>query len=145
MNVLGVHYFYNKKLENEKNFKNSTQKTEKSLTLEGKITIFRTLAKSKIIHLALVTVLLNSTITRPNKIYKEFIGNHKRPKIKEKTLIANFDKGGLKDVDILSEITTLQYSWVKSLFYKDFHEWKIIPRFLVEKYFGKKKQVSWFP
>ena len=70
----------------------------KFYTLEGKIKNFKTLAISKIINLASVTVLPNSTLTRPNKIYKEFIGNHKRPKIKEKTLITNFDKGGLKDV-----------------------------------------------
>ena len=87
--VLGVHYFYNKKLENEKNFKNYIQKIETVLkiwrminvTLEEKITIFKTLAISKIIHLASVTVLPNFTITWPNKIYKEFIGNHTRPKI----------------------------------------------------------------
>ena len=38
------------------------------LTLEGKITILKTLAVSKIIHLASVTALSNSTITQPNKI-----------------------------------------------------------------------------
>ena len=93
-----------------------------NLTLEEKITIFKTLAISKMIHLASVTVLTNFTITRPIKTYKEFIGNHKRPKIKEKTLIKNFDKGSLKDVDIPS----------------------IIPLFLIEKYFEKKVQISWF-
>ena len=79
----------------------------RNLTLEGKITIFKTLEISKIIHLASITALSNSTITQLHKIHKEFIWNHKRPKIKEKTLIHNFDKGGLKDVDILSKITSL--------------------------------------
>ena len=79
----------------------------RNLTLEGNITIFKTLAISKIIYLASVTVLPNSTINELNKIHKEFIWNHKRPKIKEKTLINNFDKGGLKDVDISSKITSL--------------------------------------
>ena len=108
--VFEVQYSYNKKLKNENNFKNSTQKIEENLTLEGKITIFKTLAISKIIHLASVTVLPNSTITRSNKIYKECIGNPKRPKIKEKTLLTIFDKDGLKDLDILCKITTLQCS-----------------------------------
>ena len=31
------------------------------------------------------------------------------PKIKEKALINNFDKGGLKDADFPSKITSLQY------------------------------------
>ena len=79
----------------------------RNLTLERKITIFKALVISKIIHLASVAVLSNSTITELNKIHKDFIWNHKRPKIKEKTLINNFDKGGLKDVNILSKITSL--------------------------------------
>ena len=48
------------------------------------VTIFNKLAISKIIHLASVTILPNSSITRLNKIYKEFICNHKRPKILSK-------------------------------------------------------------
>ena len=56
----------------------------RNLTLEGKITIFQTLAISKITHLASVTILLNSTLTQLNKIHEEYICNHKRPKIKEK-------------------------------------------------------------
>ena len=95
------------------------------------------MAISKIINLASVTVLSNSTITQLNKINREFIWNHKRPKIKGKTLINNFDKGGLRDVDIPSKIASLQFSWVKRLFDGNFHEWKIIPLFLFEKYFGK--------
>ena len=89
-------------------------------------------------HLASVVVLPNSTITQLNKIHKEFIQNHKRPKIKKKTLINNFGKGGLKDVDIPSKIASLQCSRVKRMFDRNFHEWKIIPLFLFEKYFGKK-------
>ena len=109
----------------------------RNLTFEGKITIFKTLAISKIIHLASVKVLPNSTITELNRIHKEFIWNHKRPKIKEKALINNCDKGGLKDVGIPCKIASLQCSWVKRLFDGNFHEWKIIPLFLFEKYFGK--------
>ena len=115
--ILEVHYFYNKKLENEKNFKNHIQKIEtvlniwmmRNLTLEGKIPIFKTLPISKIIHLASVTVLPNSTITELCKIHKDFIGHHKRPKSKktQKALINNFDKGGLKDVNISPKITSL--------------------------------------
>ena len=44
----------------------------------------------------------------------------------------------MKDVDIPSKITSLQCSWVKRLFDRNVHEWKIIPLFLIEKYFEKK-------
>ena len=53
--------------------------------------------------------------------------------MKAKTLINNFDKGGLKDVDILSKITSLQCSGVKRLFDRNVHDWEIIPLFLFEK------------
>ena len=134
--IVGVYYSYNsykKKFVNEKNFKNHLQKIEtvftvwkiRNLTLEWKITIFRTLAVSKIIHLASVTVLANYAVTQLNKIQKEFIWNHKRPKIKVKTLINIFDKGGLK-LDFPSKITRLQCSWVKRLLDRNVHEWNII-------------------
>ena len=63
MEVLGIHFSYNKKLEIEENFIRHVQKIEKvlklwrmrNLTLEGKITVFKTLAISKIIHLSLVS------------------------------------------------------------------------------------------
>ena len=82
----------------------------RNLTLEGKITIFKTLEISKIIHLASITALPNSTITQLHKIHKEFIWNHKRPKIKEKVPVNHYDKSGSKDVDIPSKITSLQCS-----------------------------------
>ena len=91
--------FSQQKLENEKNVRNNIQKIEtvlkiwrmENLTLEGKITIIKTLAISKIKHLASVTALPNSAITQLNKIHNEFICNHKRPEIREKTLINSFD------------------------------------------------------
>ena len=44
---------------------------------------------------------------------------------------------GLKNVDIKSKIKSLQCSWVKKLYDDNFHEWKIIPLYLIEKTFGK--------
>ena len=87
----------------------------RNLTLEGKITVFKTLVVSQIIHLASATALLNSTVTQLNfffkiihiasvtvlpnsavtqlnKIHKEVVWNDERTKIKEKSLIKNFDK-----------------------------------------------------
>ena len=56
-----IHFSYNKKLETEENFIRHVRKIEKvlklwrmrNLTGEGKITILKTLAISKIIHLSL--------------------------------------------------------------------------------------------
>ena len=72
--ILGVYYSYDQNLENQDNFINLVLKSEKllrlcrvrNLSIEGKITVFKTLAISKIVHLALVKVIPVSTILELN-------------------------------------------------------------------------------
>ena len=99
-------------------------------------TTVTTLLISEIMYLAPITVLSNSAIIQLNEIHKEFIWNHKRPKIKQKILINNFGKGGLKNVYILSKIICLQRSLVKRLFEK-IVIYEIMSLFLIEKNFGE--------
>ena len=80
----------------------------RSLTVEGKITIFKTLAISKIIHLSLVTNVPTEIINELNKIQKEFIWNGNSPKIKHSTFCNKYGNGSLKNVDILSKVISLQ-------------------------------------
>ena len=78
MKVLGIHFSYNKKLETEENFIRHVRKIEtilklwrmRNLSLARKITIFKTLAISKIIHLFLVTNVPTQIINELNKIGK---------------------------------------------------------------------------
>ena len=68
--ILGVHISYNEKLQDNVNFcmtvKNICNVTKlwhmRHLSLEGKITIFKSLALSKIVHLALLTIVPKSII-----------------------------------------------------------------------------------
>ena len=143
--VLGIHFSYNKKLETEENFIRHVQKIEKllklwrmrNLTLEGKITIFKTLAISKIIHLSLVTNVPTQIINELNKIQKEFIWNGSNPKIKHSTLCNKYENGGLKNMDVLSKVISLQCSWIKILYDNSSHPWKIIPSHVTDTYLGK--------
>ena len=81
--ILGIHFSYNKKIENEENFIKLIKKIEnvlkiwriRNLTVQGKITIFKTLAISKVIHLALVTNVPQNICDQLNKIQKDFIWN----------------------------------------------------------------------
>ena len=106
------------------------------ILLEGRIIIFKTLAISKIVYLVFFTVITNSLIEL-QKIQKMFIWHSSRPKISHKTLCNNFENGGLKHLDISSKIICLQCSWPRKLYDENFHEWKIIPSHLINKYFGK--------
>ena len=74
--ILGIHFSYNKKIENEENFIELIKKIEKvlkiwrirNLTVQGKIAFFKTLAISKIIHLTYDTNVPQVIIEQLNKI-----------------------------------------------------------------------------
>ena len=142
---LGIFFSYNNKIENEENFIKLIKKIKnvfkiwriRNLTVQGKITIFKTLAISKVIHLALVTNVPQAIIDQLNKIQKDFIWNRKHPKIRHSTLCNTHENGGLKSVHIPNKLTSLQCSWIKRLYDTTTHCWKIIPDFFVGKKLGK--------
>ena len=90
MKILVTRSSYNKKIENEENFIKLIKKIEnvlkirrtRNVTVQGKITIFKTLAIFKVIHLALVTNVPQVIIDQLNKIQKDFIWNRKQPQKK---------------------------------------------------------------
>ena len=110
--ILGVYYSYDKNFENQENFINLVLKIEKllrlwrmrNLSIAGKITVFKTLAISKIVHFALVKIIPNSVILELDKIKKHFIWKNGNPKIKQGTLCKDYENGGLKNVDITFKI-----------------------------------------
>ena len=85
---------YNKNLEQDKKFFEHILKIEsilklwcmRLLTLEGRITVFKSLAISKVIHLLLITKIRNNTIDFMYKIQKKFIWQGKKTQIKHGTL-----------------------------------------------------------
>ena len=80
--IIGIHYSYNKQLENDENFKKYIAKIENvlklwratNLSLEGKITVLKSLALSKITHLALIKTIPPSIIDQLNKTQKLLFG-----------------------------------------------------------------------
>ena len=66
-----------------------------------------------------------------------FIWKGKNPKIQNSTLCNDYEYGGLKNVDILSKVVSLQCSWIKRLFDNNFHQWKLIPLDLIRQYLAK--------
>ena len=70
------------------------------------------------------------------RIQKAFIWKNLTSKIKHETLYKSFEEGGLKNVDIISKIASLQCSWIKRLYDDKFDEWKLIPLHLIKSTFG---------
>ena len=130
---LGISYSYNEKLAHEKNFMNYIIRIHsilkiwgtRNLTLEGKINIFKTLAFSKIIHLALVANVPASFVDLLKNIQKEFLWSGKKPKIKHDTIRNEYDNGGLKSVHIIAKIVSLQCTWIRRLFDNNFISGKL--------------------
>ena len=58
----------------------------RDLSIAGNVTAFKTLAISKLVHLALSKTIPNSIIQGLSKIQKEFIWKTRNPKIKPDTL-----------------------------------------------------------
>ena len=139
--VLGFHFSYNRQLRDDKNFISVIKKIVtvlniwrmRQLTLSGKIIIFKSLAISKIVYISHILPVSDSILDHLNTIHKKFIWDNKRAKIKHSTLIASYEQGGLKDIDIFTKIKALQLSWIKRLLDDNFHPWKVIPTYIFTK------------
>ena len=68
----------------------------RNLTGEGKMTIFKPLAISKIIHLSIVTNVPTKISNELKKIQKASIWNGNNPKIKYSTLCNKYENGDLE-------------------------------------------------
>ena len=79
--ILGVHFSYIKNVHKDKNFCEHIVEIEnilklwpmRQLTLEGRITVFKSLAVFKVIRPLLITELHNNTIDLLYKMQKNFI------------------------------------------------------------------------
>ena len=106
----------------------------RSLRLERKLVIFKTIAMAKIVFQTFVTTVPKDIVNELKKIEKAFFWNNSSPKLKHETLCNDYKAGGLKHVDIPSKIIALQCSWIRRLHDNSFHQWKLIPLYLIENH-----------
>ena len=91
----------------------------RQVTSEGKILICNTLAISKI---ALPSLLRDM----PLMPQKEEVCRNRTFKLKHAALYKNYEKGKLKNVDILLRVLSVQCPWIKRLCESNFQYWKVI-------------------
>ena len=143
--IIGISFSYNKAIQNELNFRTTNSKIQavlnlcrmQRLSLERKITVFKSLAISKTVYLSLLTNVPHNNIEELIKIQKNFLWNFTVPKIKHSTTRIDYQNGGLNNVDVFFKIISLQCSWFRRLFDNSFHQWKVIPLFFINKTFGE--------
>ena len=144
--ILGIHYSYNESIVLEKNFVTVVKKINNAvamwkwrcLSLAGKVTVFKTLSISKSVYIAFLRTIPKKILDELAKIQNDFLWDGKRPKVAQKTLIASYEDGGLKSVDIVSKIKALRLSWSSRLYTGSFHPWKHIPSKMLEDHLQHK-------
>ena len=108
INILGVRISYNKKLQDDMNFCTAVKNIcnviklwrMRHLALESKITTFKFLAISKLVHLTLFTIVPKNIIEELNEIQNKFLWSNKKCKITHGTLCNDYKNGSLKNVGI---------------------------------------------
>jgi hypothetical protein len=129
---LGIFFSYDTDYVVQKNFMDRAREfkrvldmwLQRDLSLIGKITILKSLAFSKVIYQCGVLPYPPGYIEHLNKLAYEFVWDNKPHKIKMKTLIADYDKGGLRMLDIESFVKAQKVTWVKRLISPEWGSWK---------------------
>ena len=99
------------------------------LTPYGKITVIKSLALSKISHLALVLPSLNAKMIKDiEKILLKFLWNGKSEKVARKITYLPTNKGGLGMVDVKTFWASLKFSWIRRISTSDAFWVKILNR-----------------
>ena len=109
------------------------------MSIIGKITVIKTFALPKLIYP--LTVLENPSEELINIIKKnmfDFLWDNKPDKINRKTIIQNYEIGGLKTIDINIFINSIKSGWVKRINdNKNNGDWKAIYLKQIDKFGGK--------
>ena len=86
------------------------------LTYYGRSLLAKAEGLSRFVHIASVMHIPNSMQKKVNQAISQFIWAHKQPKISYKTLIQNYDNGGIKAPDFMTLNNSLKLFWLKRLF-----------------------------
>ena len=110
----------------------------KRLTLLGKITILKSLAISQMVYLLSSLPTSQKILQDVNTILYDFLWGGKGDKIKRTEMINNYNKGGLKMIDIRNFNTSLKVKWLQGYLDSDNKgKWKVFFDYHLERYGGK--------
>jgi exonuclease III len=142
---LGIFFSYDNDYVVQKNFMDRAKEfkrildmwQQRNLSLIGKITILKSLAFSKIIYQCGILDSPPKFIEHINDLAYKFLWSNKKDKIKRKTIIAEYEDGGLKMLDITSFIKAQKAMWVKRLVSEEQGSWKALPMLYLSELLGK--------
>jgi hypothetical protein len=110
--------------------------SQRDLSLIGKITILKSLAFSKIIYQCGMITPPQHFLEHIIDIAYKFIWNNKNDKVKRKTLIADYQHGGLKMLDINSFVKAQKIIWIKRFLTPEKASWKALLNLSLKDFLG---------
>jgi hypothetical protein len=145
VHALGIFFSYDTDSVVQKNFMDRAKIFKKvldmwlqrDLSLIGKIAILKSLAFSKVLYQCGVMNAPPEFVNYLNDLAYSFVWNNKPEKIKRLTLIADYEYGGLKMIDIASFLKAQKALWVKRFLSPDKASWKALPSLFLEYLKGK--------
>ena len=142
--ILGIHFSYDEKRNNELNFTQKVQRLQtkldmwsaRDLTIFGRAMILKTLGLSQLVHSAsnLVVPQGIADIVR-TKSFK-FLWRNKKDKIKRSGLYQEPDSGGIRVTDPNIMFKALSLAWIPRMLASDKRNWCTIPNHFLKKMGG---------
>ena len=105
---------YKEKLEKVKNVINNWQ--FRRLTLLGRITVIKFLAVSQLVYVLSSLETCAEVIHEVNNLLYDFLGYGKGDKVKRTIMINDYERGGLKMLDLKTFNKALKISWLQKYF-----------------------------
>jgi hypothetical protein len=141
---LGIHFSNNGNIMSEKKFTNKLKELTRilalwgqiSLSILGRIMVFKSLVLSKVIYQCNNLTVPDDFIKDLDQLAFNFIWQYKQDKVKRTAIIADYDKGGLKMIDVPSFINAQKVMWVKRLLKTGSGSWKAYPNYIFNKMLG---------
>ena len=140
--ALGTFFSKNKTIMNELNWDSKIEKCKnaidiwkkRNLTLYGRLTVIKSILIPKFTYLAQSLYFPAETQKRINSLLFKYLWNDKNEKIRRNILINSTLKGGLNMIHLESFTTMLQLKWVKALLSDTKANWKIIPKYFLNRF-----------
>ena len=143
--ILGIHYTYCQDVSDKLNFDKVINKFAntlnlwkcRQLTIYGRKEIVQTLGISQIYYVSNVLDPPTKNLQQIKQLLTDFIWNGRRPKVKYKSLIGDYNSGGIKLPELEIKIQTQRILWIKKLLNTEYGKWKLIPLKYLSKVIGK--------
>ena len=142
--ALGVYFTYDQKLLKEKNFIETLDSIKKliniwssrCLSIYGKVTIIKSFLIPKFVYVCSLLPTPKEIVNKLNQLLFKFLWNG-TDKVTRVSVINDYEKGGLKMIDLESMVKSLRLAWLKRLFNDSNATWKTYLLHLLKPVGGK--------